>query len=675
MFAALFGKKSTDDGLADIRDLLKRGKATEARELLAERLDEPTAAALLREILVGERENDAAAEIARKLANADHPEALVSQAFLAHLNGNMHAAIQACESALQDNPQLASAHNHLGRALFNVGRPDEALRAFNSAIRLRGDYAEAWHNLGHGQRALGKMDEAINSFEKAVKLAPGYRQARLNLGITLFNADSPVEALECFKALLARDENDPEALVNAGLCMQAIGRFDEARDHFRSAIERDPQRADAYFYLGILLGERGEAVGALEALNEAARLDPQNIDTWIETAAVHEQSNEIDATESALKKAEAIDPNYPALQMELAKLDRRRKQPEAAAKRLQAIDPRSLQPRVAQRYFYELGFALDRIDESDAAFEAFTEANHIASFSARRQLIDETAFPRQCEALQRWYESGALGARTLPEEEQGDLGEDLCFLIGFPRSGTTLLDITLNAHPDVSSIEEKPTLEPLITSLEAYPSDLAMLRAPEINRLREQYREIIGNYLPENRGRLVLDKLPLRGIHVGFIKRLFPKAKLLFSLRHPADVVLSNFMQDYEPNDAFIHFDTIADSAATYDQVMRCWEAAEAALEPEVFYLHYEDLVSKPEETLQKVCDFMGIPWQESMLDVETRMKERQQVRTNSYQQVAEAMYTRASGRWLKYRHHLEPHLDRLRPHAEKFGYEIPENE
>ena len=154
------------------------------------------------------------------------------------------------------------------------------------------------------------------------------------------------------------------------------------------------------------------------------------------------------------------------------------------------------------------------------------------------------------------------------------------------------------------------------------------------------------------------------------IHRLFPQASILFALRHPCDVVLSNVMQQFRPNEAFIHFDSVEAAARTYDAVMRIWQQVVERLPLRLHYVRYESLVVVPEQELAGATAALGLTGADMVLDPQQRLAERGRIRTNSYQQVAEPVYQRAAGRWQQYRPWLEPVLPLLRPHLERFGYE-----
>lgn len=666
---------SRDDTLQQVQELISRGEAEAAEALLRAHPDDPACQVRLRELLVGEGRDAEARALVEALAAGDGPEALVSRSILALWEGELDGALRATRAALEQQPRLATAHNHAGRALHNLGRTSAALEAFRAATRHADPYPEAWHNLGHALRAGGDTEGALAAFRRALELAPAYRQARRKLAATLFNADRVGEAREHFEALLAMDADDVDALLGLGLCEQLAGQFEAAQERFCTAVEQAPGRADAHLYLGNLRNEMLDTEGALASLRAATEGDPAEVDAWIALAGVLEQANRLDEATAALVSGFAVDRAHPGLHLEAARIERRRGQVDSAVRRLRAIDPATLPPRAAQQYHFELGLALDRAGEADAAVVAFATGNRLARGSVRSRSMDPAAFARRCERLEGWLEQGAPGALPSHGETADDAGEDLCFLVGFPRSGTTLIDTTLETHPEVVALEEAATLDAVIADLdqspERYPWALASADGVAVGRWRELYRARVDSRLQGAQPALLVDKMPLRFMHAGLITRLFPASRMLFVLRHPCDVVLSNFMQQYAVNETNIHFDTLAHCAEVYDRLMRMWQAAEALLPLRLAYVRYEDLVADTERSIAGVCDFLGLEAGAVSLEREARLATRERVRTSSYQQVAEPIYRRAAGRWARYRRHLEPVLPLLAPHAERYGYSL----
>jgi hypothetical protein len=159
-------------------------------------------------------------------------------------------------------------------------------------------------------------------------------------------------------------------------------------------------------------------------------------------------------------------------------------------------------------------------------------------------------------------------------------------------------------------------------------------------------------------------------VHAGLIWRLFPRAKLIFALRHPCDVCLSGFMQRFRQNDAFANFSTLADTVRVYDSTMRLWQLYVSALGLEHHVVRYERLIDDPRAEMRSLIDYLGLPWDDKVLDHTRRARERGRIWTSSYHQVTEPIYGHARYRWERYRKHLAPHLQQLAPHIAGFGYD-----
>ena len=653
--------------------LIAAGRGADAIALLVGNSEDAACAARLRELYLGEQQREKAMEVSRQLAVGHGPEAHVSRSVIALLQGDPERALTECTLALEAEPRLPTAYNHLGRALHNSDQSLGAVSALRKAVELRDNYPEAWSNLGLVLRAIGAWGEAIKAYRRAVALAPGFVAAELNLGISLLMAERVDEALFCLESVLKRDPHNGEALLNAGLALHLLGQFGAARQYFEQAISVDEHNPLAWCYLGMLLHECNAPGQALDALQKGLELDPMDIEAWVEVASIHEQASRLDDAGRALDQATQIDPAHPALQLELARFRRRQGKLDEALDLLKKLGGRQLPARLAQQHRFETGIALDRAGRYAQAIEAYTEANQLLASSIRRRNIDPQGFERSCEKLAQWLQRGAPGAHPQNDDPQDDRGSDLCFLVGFSRSGTTLLDTMLDAHPGIASIEEQPTLEVVIDELRAvkpgYPDALENLDAARLTNLRARYRAESERHLRGRKPALIVDKLGLRFMHVGLIHRLFPEARIVFALRHPCDVVLSNFMQAYAENEAFIHFDTLQSSAAMYARAMGLWRQTEELLPLRLQYLRYEALVADPQAEMASVCSFLGVEPVAAMFDTAARMAARAPVRTNSYQQVAEPIYQRSAGRWLNYHAQLQPHLERLRPFAEHYGY------
>jgi tetratricopeptide (TPR) repeat protein len=653
--------------LAEIR--LRLNKADQALAPLLSYGTNRHCADWLREYYIGERMNAQAMGWLNSLPKTGSVDDMIDQAALLQLTGDARSAAALCRRVLALQPGNAFALNHLGRALFNTGMPGEARQAFTEATRLAPGYFQAWHNLGHVLRAMNDSAGAEKAYGQALAIAPYYRSALLNLALLKMGRGENKAAAGLLESLLEADPDNAEGLLNLAICHHIERQYDAAEQTYRRAIAAEPGNPRAHRHLGNLYKELQDGRRAVDCYRNALALAGNDGDTWAELISGLEQLNDLDAAQRAADEGLARIPDSPDIRFESAKIARRRGLLAEAESILSGIAPNTLHPRLVQAYHYECGTLADRMARFDDAFAAFSKGNELAGGSVRARATDRTALPAQIDAVTRWLSRGAPAA-CAPD---GDPGADLCFLIGFPRSGTTLLDVMLDGHRQVLSIEEKPTVERVAFHLDRlpghYPFAMEHLDSAALADLRALYRSQLSP-LRGPQHLQIIDKMPIRTIHAPFVHRLFPEATFLFAERHPCDVILSNFMQQYAINEAMIHFTRMASAVEIYDRVMRLWQTARVAMpEMRVHNVRYETLLEDTESVLRGTCDFLGLPWQEGLQDHRSNLGSRTQIQTNSYHQVAEPVYQRSKFRWLNYRNHFEPYMNVLQPHIDRMGY------
>ena len=647
---------------------LRAGNAEGALAALCAFPADPVCSERAREMLIGERRNAEALALIRQAPRSPgDPRALVSIAIERHLAGDYAGAVAACREALALAPAHAPAHNHLARALHNQGQLGAAQAEFERAVHADPRYPEAWHNLGHSLRAANQLERACEALEQALAIAPGYRSARLNLGITLYTLGEPVRALECFEALLARNRDDVEAMVNAGLCLQQTGKVGKARQRLERALELVPDHQWVQYYLGVMRHEQGDLAGARTSLEAALRVRGDDADAWAALCAVHTESGDDATAQAVLAQGLVISPQHPGLNIEAARRERQRGDGLGAEARLRRIDPATLAPQVRQRYFNELGRVLDRNARCEAAYEAFVQGNALADQASRWRGSQPDAIFHDMHDIDTWLDAGALGLDGV-DDGDGDQGADLCFVIGFPRSEHPQFEQVMAAHPGVSLLRNRNTLEMLVSTLKGlpggYPSAIARLDRSDRLALRRMYRLALQRE-GAVAGRLVLDQAPLRLVHAGLVQALFPKARLLLSLRHPCDAVLDNFMHA-EPGDAAANFHTLAGAVRLYDATLALWHKLQPRLSLPVSELRREDVATAPKTALAETCRFLGIAWDPALLDASLAdAPASAAVRSPAF------AARRIVPHWQRYRTPLQPFLRTLGEHAQRLGYDM----
>lgn len=323
-------------------------------------------------------------------------------------------------------------------------------------------------------------------------------------------------------------------------------------------------------------------------------------------------------------------------------------------------------PQATPEILNELAQIFDRMGEYPAAFALFGAVNQRLAQGAdpaKRRLL-----PEMIAQLQRLVQRAAVQPwkPVQPEERGAPL-----FLVGFNRSGTTLLDVILRAHSQIQVLDEVSAIDAVRRCLGArYPHGLGELTQRDVTQLRQVYFDVADKHAPNRQpGCLLVDKLPLNSVEMGLIHRLFPSARFVLSLRHPADVCLSNFMQAYQPNAVTSHFDSLEGTAKLYTAVMGLVAQYRRILPIQVLEVRYENLVLDWEEEVRRLLGFCGLSWEPQMARYREQTTSDVTISTPSYHQVAEPIYQRSVGRCGNYAMQLAPVMPALAPWITAYGY------
>jgi len=318
-----------------------------------------------------------------------------------------------------------------------------------------------------------------------------------------------------------------------------------------------------------------------------------------------------------------------------------------------------------------LGKTYDHLKNPEKAFKYFVESNDI-DFKIKNKKINKNIYLEIIKRREKYFKSYKLDRKIKPNLAKEKIGP--FFMIGFPRSGTTLLDTILRSHPSVEVIEEKPIVEKLIYNLNKITKNnlqnLKKINKEQIQDLKKiYYKSLESNISKKNNNKIYIDKLPLNIIYVGEILKIFPNAKFIFSLRHPCDCVLSCFMQNFKINNAMANFLNIEDSAYLYDNVMKLWTIYLSNFTINFKQVRYEDLINNFNDTVKSVLKFLELPWSDSVLNYSETANKRSQIKTPSYDQVIKPIYTTASGRWKLYEKQISSIYPILEHWIKEFGY------
>jgi tetratricopeptide (TPR) repeat protein len=555
-----------------------------------------------------------------------------------------------------------------GTASTRLRRPATGPRSEPDQAALREAMAQA---LEHHR--AGRLAEARVLFGKALAIDPMQPVALHRLGV-IANLDGDNQAaLRLIARAIAIRPDYANAHNSLGLVLDEIGQTAQAIASYGKAITIAPDRPSAHYNLAIALAGAGRIDDAIAAYERAIAIRPDYAEAHNNLTELLEKSNRTEELRRAVRRARQDCPGHPHFALRQAQLLRRDGERAKARAILEPEPPAGTDPRFMAARAFLLGELCDQLGDTGAAFRRFEEGNRLRGASPAAREVDPARALRRIDLLESCFTARWIaGWKPAPAD---DGRPDPVFLVGFPRSGTTLLDTILLSHECVAVVEEKPMVHALRTVLANLPGGdpdaLARLDAAALARLRGAYFAELDRHLsPGERSRIIVDKLPLNIVEAGLIHRAFPEARFVFALRHPCDCVLSCFMRDFRLNDSMANFLSLEDGARFYDRVMGLWQHYREVLPLKVHTVGYESLVTAFEETLAPVLDFLGLGWDEAVRDHAQTALARGRISTPSYQQVTRPLYTEASGRWRRYGDHLEPVLAILMPWAKRFGYD-----
>lgn len=486
-----------------------------------------------------------------------------------------------------------------------------------------------------------RLPEALIRLHRARQIAPNDIGALNALGLCLHRLERPAEALEVFDALIGVNPNLPFAHANRGMALQAAGRLDWAEDAFRRALSLAPGHPIALGGLAAIASRKG----------------------------AHAQAR--DLAEQVLK----IEPNLPDPTMSLARAEVALGDPSGAERRLHALlaDPR-LTPVEQADAWNLLGDILDARADAPAAFEAYRTCNELLRGAYAERFSTHLSATDFARGMAQWFATADAGAwKRPPATETNPYGpKSHVFLIGFPRSGTTLLEVALAGSPEVVTLEEQEALAEGVRRFLREPSDLAELaRASEaeLDGLRAAYWKEVRAAGCEPAGKVFIDRYPLNTLKLPLIARLFPEAKILFAVRDPRDVVWSCYRRRFQMSSPMYQFLTLEGAAAFYDATFGMKAQLDEVLDLDQHIIRHEDLLADFEGQMRAICGFIGVEWREAMRDVAARTADRA-IATPSTAQLARGLNSDGADAWRRYAGPMAPALPILAPWVQRLGYE-----
>ncbi len=534
----------------------------------------------------------------------------------------------------QDDPRIKASVE-----AFNQGDLKKEVSILEPLLDEFPDDANLLQRVGAIVAQLGELEKAKGYLERALKIEPENNRVQNMLGW--------VE--------------------------QSSGNFDEGKGHLENVVDQNSKAAEPHIDLGNFHLAKGDTVAARAAYEKAIEVNPNSVGALVNFASLCEREHRFEEAHALAERAVTLAPELGQANITLARIDLRLGDAQQAADRMHWLITRvalsDYDKAIAQ---YLVGQALDKVGEFDNAFSVYEAANnnfyrvHAATVAA----MDSVLAPKYLHNIHAHFEAEDVSKWTTLEKSEEPTP---VFLLGFPRSGTTLLDQILKTHSAIETLEEKENFIDARNEIVKPAGGLDTLRAmtdDDINGYRKKYwARVREHYFGDNASGLLIDKMPLNTILLGLIYRFFPDAKIIFAVRDPRDAVLSCYQQRFGINVAMFQFLKLDTAAAYYDQVMNIGEVCRTRLPLNVHMVRYEDVVGDLQNTVTDVLSFLGLEWEDQILDYRAQARDRW-ITTPSAEQVIEPLYTSAMGKWRNYERHMAPVLPVLEPWVKKFGYE-----
>lgn len=596
------------------------------------------------------------------------------QAIVAALRGgNPAQAERLSRDALEHTSDDTDTLLLLAMSLHFQRRIAEAVEIYRRLTELAPESAVHWNNYATGLLDAGQRDEAEAAWRKAMALDPSDPEPRTQLGQLLIARREYVTARDMLLDAFELDRNSPQIRIHAARACSLSQDFRGAEDLLMPWRQWLPLRDDPLqLELARQLLLLGQAPGAHLLLQEVTTRNPAYVEARILLAKVDERLNRVAESEALLQSLDQANLEEAAAK-EITHL-----RAILALRRNDATTARELLERVGPlhendyAYYYELARACDKLRDAVAAVQALKQAHVLQVDDLKR--VSPASFAPDAKALPAAIRYvSAEQYRTWPQFRAPDSCNSPVFIVGFPRSGTTLLEQMLDAHAGLQSMDENPFFERLAGKLRAHDQrildDLSVLRQYDCDELRKHYQLMAAEKVQRRWDAQLVDKNPLNMLWLPMIYRLYPAAKFILCVRHPCDVLLSCYMQNFRSSILGAASATLQRLAAAYVEAMACWLQHVEVFAPNVLVSRYEDLVADFEPQTRRIADFLELADAAPMLQFDRRAREKGYIATPSYAQVIEPVNTKGLNRWQRYREYFEPALPILAPMLQHWGY------
>ena len=602
----------------------------------------------------------------------DHKESLqdqINSIIGLFSSGQTQEALSAIEALIKDYPNEPLLYNISGVFYKQTGQIDEAIKTFEKAITINPDYAEAHNNLGVTLQNLGLMDEAITSYEKAIASNPDYAEAHNNLGNIFRELEQLDAAVKSYEKVTAINPDYPEAHYNLGNTLVKLGQLETAIKSYEMVIAINPDYHQAHYNLGNTLAELGQLETAIKSYEMVIAINPDYPEAYFNLGRSLQQLGKLDQAVKCYEKAISIRPNYSGAYYNLSYLKKYTVSDPQISKMQSLISSDNITQSDRIDLYFALAKVYENLDNQDKLFKYLHEANRLLKHELNYSLDrSKTLFSTVKEIFSKPYPDIEKSLSSEPSTFKP------IFIVGMPRSGSTLVEQIISSHHAVHGAGESQDLRSLIAPIlsdnliqgskiastsigndKIYLSSKSSLPEEAFLSLRKQYLNVLAKLNVSES--VITDKSLSNFRFIGFILTSFPEAKIIHMKRDARAICWSIYKSNFRSkgNGYSYNFDDLAGFYGLYTDLMDFWHQ----LFPDRIYdMCYEDLTTNQEEETRKLLEYCELEWDDNCLNFHNS---KRAVKTASALQVRQKMYQGSSEAWKKYKNHLQPLINDLK--------------
>ena len=585
----------------------------------------------------------------RLLDKRQHADALLILGMIAHQQKEFDVAVERYQQFLGLKPNHAQTHYNLGVVLEELGRTERAIEHFGKSITIVADDAEVHSHLADACTKLQRWEEAIEAYQQVLAIQAEDVVTIIKLGNVFLAAELWTNAIPRYEQALAMQPDNTLVHKNLGSSLHKVGQWHRAIECFERALSLRPEYVDARIDLALVLRQLGKTDEALVQFEQAINLNPDHIEAHINLAVTLRDLGQAELAVERLEQLLIVRPTCGALYYHISMIKPERELMPAVEKLIGRPD---LSKGNAINCHFALGNFLRYKKAFDQAFSNFHKANTL-----HRETItyDARENSRTVDRLIKVY-----SRRFFQRKRQFGSDSQLpVFILGMPRSGTTLVEQIVSSHAQVHGAGELGAIPAVLVNIALQlkhanppPECMTLIDKKMAEEYSARYLQELALHSPT--AARVTDKMPENFFRIGFIKTLFPKARIIHCQRNPLDSCVSLFFHYFAGLKCSFELTELGQYYLDYQRLMSHWQKL---FPGEIFTVQYEELVMNQERVSKQLIDYLGLEWDEKCIDFHSNERS---VVTPSNIQVRQPMYKHSIDRWKPYNKQLQPLIEML---------------